>query len=191
MDVEELYKRANDGGKKNPLSVADCAFLKQHEDPAKPFPPYCDGLLRAATKRGLLARRNSRVAETWKIGEHGINRLSTTEPVAGGAADVANPAAPSVNDYYMSTQSPEAQEKIRRLQVRAASRGARPRVDYKAWTSKPENQAEVHQEVHTELVRRESRRKQPNSGAPLGLVRRPTRPTNAGIGLSVSPSSYA
>lgn len=113
-------------------------------------------MLQAAAKRGLLTRRESRIQKTWQRGEHGVNRLNPNE-VAEPVDNVSINADP-VNDIYLHSKTPEQQEKIRRLHVRAASRGAKPRVNYDQWTGGADVQGEIRQEFRKELVRRESRR---------------------------------
>lgn len=162
--VEEIFQRASTGSR---VSLQECDFLKSHLDPERKFPMHCSMMLQAAAKRGLLTRRDSRVQQTWKRGEHGVNRLSAGE-VPDSMDSVLNPAlAESANDIYMSSKTPEQQEKIRRLHVRAASQGARPRVDYQHWTADPENQHQVVKEVRKELVRRASRRDELKSKAAM------------------------
>ena len=158
-EVENIYERAAAGKK---VSLSECSFLKDNLEPNRTFPVHCSVMLHAASKRGLLARRESRVQQIWKRGEHGMNRLTPNEKVAGGAMDnVNNPAeAESFHDIYMASKTPEQQQKIRQLLVRAASKGAVPRVDYDQWTGDKENQTQVVQEVRKELVRRASRREE-------------------------------
>jgi hypothetical protein len=156
--MEELYQRAS----KERVSYGECAALKRALAGQRELPLYCSQMLQAAQATGLLARRNSSVGRVWKMGEHGSNRLGATEVVAGGSTDsVENPAdEASIADMYMEKLSPSAKEKARRMHVRAASQGARPRVGgtFEDWTGREENQVAVHNEVHKELVRRVSRR---------------------------------
>jgi hypothetical protein len=157
-DVNELYQRAV----KQRVNYGECAALQRALGGQKELPMFCSQLLQAAQQGGLLARRNSSVGRVWKMGEHGVNRLGRTEPVAGGAVDsVDNPAdEASIMDMYMETLSPSAKEKVRRMHVRAASQGATPRVggSFEEWAGSEENQTAVHHEVRKELVRRASRR---------------------------------
>ena len=160
VDVDALLKKAR-AGKAGGATVHDCVALRQNFEPQHgSFPDYCTKLLNSATKTGILHRRDSRVARAWDISDgHGVNRLRPTERVQGGSVDVANPAnSTSTADIYASSKDPEAQEKIRRLHVRAASRGARPRVEYDAFTGNPDNQRAMNSETRKELVRRASRR---------------------------------
>ena len=160
VDVDALLKKAR-AGKAGGATVNDCIALRQNFQPQHgDFPDYCTRLLNGAAKTGILPRRDSRVARAWDISDgHGVNRLRPTEPVQGGSLDVVNPAsADSAADIYAASKGPEAQEKIRRLHVRAASRGARPRVEYNAFTGSAENQKAMNSETRKELVRRASRR---------------------------------
>mmetsp|Transcript_42272 Transcript_42272/g.67682 ORF Transcript_42272/g.67682 Transcript_42272/m.67682 type:complete len:172 (-) Transcript_42272:4042-4557(-) len=159
-DVDEIMRRARSGRNGN-VTVSEGLFLKRNMDPAQDFPSLCSKLIENAGTSGLLARRNSRVARTWDISDgHGERKLKATESVGGGVLDIpANPAdAPSASDIYFKSRTPEQQEKIRKLHVRTASRGARPRVDFDKFVSKPENQQAVVQETSKELTRRASRR---------------------------------
>mmetsp|Transcript_20679 Transcript_20679/g.30586 ORF Transcript_20679/g.30586 Transcript_20679/m.30586 type:complete len:198 (+) Transcript_20679:65-658(+) len=161
--VDSIFKRAQ-AGSAGKVSVEECAYLRTKIDGEKGLPAYCTQLLHAANKRGILPRRNSAVGKTWKVGEHGVNRLRITDPVGGGALDLVNPAeCESTDEIYMRSKTPEQREKIRRLQVRTASRGAKPRVDFNEWSGKKENQTAVHREVSRELVRRASRKESSRS----------------------------
>lgn len=161
--VNEIYARAVKANKPESdvnVTVQECAYLQSKLNvQEKPMPQFCSNLLKAAEKRGILPRRNSRVAQTWKMGEHGVNRLRATEGVVGGTFDSVNPAkAQGTQDIYLASKSPAEQRKIKQLLIRTASKGARPRVDFDQWTGDPANQSAVHQEVRKELVRRQSRR---------------------------------
>jgi hypothetical protein len=158
-EMEDVFARAVRGRE---VSVAECAALQGALAGARELPPVCEKLLQAAGASGLLARRNSSVGRVWKMGEHGKNRIGRTEVVAGGATDsVANPAEEaSVADMYLANLDPGAQDKVRRMQARAASQGAKPRVpgSFEVWTGREENQVAVQYEVRKELVRQASRR---------------------------------
>ncbi|CAK9031810.1 Uncharacterized protein SCF082_LOCUS19791 [Durusdinium trenchii] len=158
-DVNEVMERAK-RGVGGGVTMQDCLFLKRNMEPQLEYPPYCSYLLNSAKKTGLLSRRNSRVARAWDISDgHGDRHMRITEPVEGGALDNVNPAeAESFDDIFMKSRTPAQQEKIHKLHIRTASRGAKPRVNYEEFVSKTENQKAVVRETTKELTRRASRR---------------------------------
>lgn len=159
--LEKIYERASAG---EHVTVEECGLLQEKLDPLRQLPVQCSQVLRKSSK-GQLVSRDSRVQRTWKRGEHGLNRLSSAEFTDASSRDsVSRPdSAQSFTDIYMASKTPEEQQKIRRLHVRTASKGVRPRVNYEEWTGDPENQHEVVTEVRKELVRRASRRKESKS----------------------------
>ncbi|GBG29910.1 Hypothetical Protein FCC1311_061302 [Hondaea fermentalgiana] len=152
-DVEEIYRRAS-AGRQAAVSVPECLFLKQNLAQDRAFPTVCEEMLTRANRTGLLARRNSRVAKAWDISDgHGVRKMGVTEIPKVLDTVSKSGASQSANDIYLNSRSPEQQEKIRRLHVRTASRGAKPRT-HDSFYGAPEVQKDVRSEVKKELVRR-------------------------------------
>jgi hypothetical protein len=163
LSLNSILQRARANGSAGPVTVDECMYLKQHLDASQAMPTLCERLLEGASKAGLLKRRDSRIARTWDITEgHGVRKVGQDEPVPGGVFDhVSNPAiALSAHDIYLSKRSPEEKEKIRKLIVRTASKGGRPRVDMDEFFAKSENQQSAVMETRKEIQRHASRLKE-------------------------------
>jgi len=102
------------------------------------------------------------VAQAWDLTDgHGVRKMNSTE--VSGYYD-SNPADDkSVHEVFLESKTPEEREKINKLHVRLASRGAKPRNDYDAFVASKATQQAVVEETHSELVRRASRRKEMSS----------------------------
>mmetsp|Transcript_21706 Transcript_21706/g.42648 ORF Transcript_21706/g.42648 Transcript_21706/m.42648 type:complete len:179 (-) Transcript_21706:647-1183(-) len=156
--VDDIYRRATRGAAAQ-VSVPECLYLKQNLEGSRPFPAYCEQMLNRADRSGLLARRNSRVARAWDISDgHGSRKMGVTE-IPKVLDTVSSTGAQSATDIYMHSRTPEQQEKIRRLHVRTASKGAKPRI-HENFYGAPEVQKDVRQETKKELIRRQSRRQE-------------------------------
>jgi len=142
---ESILLRAKNG---SGVNTEECIYLTRHM-PRNEIPYYCKQVLKNAQKTGLLARRGSRIGQTWDLAEGHGTKMVYYDNVKGGTVD--NPVQNvSVDEHYMKDKTPEQQEKIRALRTRMSARGALniPGV----------NPAEVETERNKDVQHRESRR---------------------------------
>jgi len=143
-------KRANTADKT--VTYAECLYLKRNLASENILPSYCETMINKARSSGVLARRTSKIGKVWDLKDgHGV-RTVYHEDVGGGVLDNVQDFkdTKSVQRIIEEHKAPETVQKMRRLQVRMASKGAINIPDL--------NPADVEIERKQSLVRRATRR---------------------------------